>query len=234
MKVLVTSDLHGYLPKIDTQFDLLLICGDICPFENHNTSFQEKWLNEVFANWIKYLPYRDFMSRVVCIAGNHDLFFERTNKAKLNTFISNCGVHFIYLKNESYDFDYSVNEDINTIKIFGTPYCKQFGNWAFMRDNEKLTNYYNQIPDNVDILISHDAADFNNLGLIQQGPQTNKNVGNSILANAIIEKKPKYYFCGHIHSGNHNFEEVNGIKCANVALMDERYEPINKILEWQV
>lgn len=29
------------------------------------------------------------------------------------------------------------------------------------------------------------------------------NAGNEVLAKAIIDKKPKYAFCGHIHEGNH-------------------------------
>lgn len=35
MKVISFSDPHGVLPKIEEPFDLMLICGDICPVDNH-------------------------------------------------------------------------------------------------------------------------------------------------------------------------------------------------------
>lgn len=231
MKVTVTSDLHGYLPEITEEFDLLLICGDICPVQNHNVHFQEEWLNGTFATWIKNLPYKDMMSRVVCIAGNHDIFLERAKKSKVEEFRINCGEQFVYLKNEEYNFEYLSDKGIETLKIFGTPYCKVFGNWAFMR--EDLRKYYDKIPEDIDILISHDAADINELGVIHEGWSVGVNAGNKILAEYIRKINPKYYFCGHIHSGNHNFEEVDGIKCANVSLMTERYEPLNKILSFE-
>lgn len=231
MKVTVTSDLHGYLPEITEEFDLLLICGDICPVQNHNVHFQEEWLNGTFATWIKNLPYKDMMSRVVCIAGNHDIFLERAKKSKVEEFRTNCGEQFVYLKNEEYDFEYLSDKGIETLKIFGTPYCKVFGNWAFMR--EDLRKYYDKIPDDIDILISHDAADINELGVIHEGWSVGVNAGNQMLTKYVKKISPKYYFCGHIHSGKHDFEEVDGIKCANVSLMNERYEPLNKILSFE-
>lgn len=81
MKIIVTSDLHGTLPEIKTEFDLLLICGDICPVWNHDRRYQKEWLNTDFADWIKSLPYKNALSRVVCIAGNHDYFLEGIHKA---------------------------------------------------------------------------------------------------------------------------------------------------------
>lgn len=228
MKIIATSDLHGYLPEIKEEFDLMLICGDICPVENHNIHFQEEWLNNAFASWLRMLPYKDMMSRIVCIAGNHDLFFERAEKLKIEEFKKSCGKQFVYLKNEEYDFEYITDRGIDIIKIFGTPYCKIFGNWAFMR--EDLRKCYGEIPNDIDILISHDAADINGLGTIHEGRHSGENAGNQVLAEYVKKISPKYYFCGHIHSGNHNIERVNGTWCANVSLMNERYEPVNKIL----
>ena len=231
MKIIATSDLHGELPQITNEFDLLLICGDLCPVWNHNRHFQEEWLNLDFALWIKQLPYANGLSRVVCIGGNHDYFLEGLSKTKRANFQKNCGKQFVYLDNEEYDFEYLTETGISSIKIFGSPYCKRFGNWAFMR--EDLAKYYDAIPSNTDILITHDAADFNELGIIHEGRWTGENAGNKVLANYVKKIKPSYYFCGHIHSGNHNLENIDGIKCANVSLMNERYEPVNNPLEIQ-
>lgn len=231
MKIIATSDLHGTLPEIKTEFDLLLICGDICPVWNHNRHYQEEWLNTDFADWIKSLPYKNALSRVVCIAGNHDFYLEGAGRSQMTKFKNNCGNQFVYLRNGEYDFEYLTDRGLDTIRIFGTPYCKPFGSWAFMREN--LSKYYDEIPEGIDILISHDAADINEMGYIHEGRWSGTNAGNKALADCIKRVKPKYYFCGHIHSGNHKFEDIDGVKCANVSLMNERYSPENEILMFE-
>jgi hypothetical protein len=45
-----------------------------------------------------------------------------------------------------------------------------------------------------------------------------------------MRKQPDYCFCGHIHSGNHELQEITGIHLANVSLVGEdyniHYEPL--------
>ena len=79
----------------------------------------------------------------------------------------------------------------------------------------------------VDILLSHDAADINNLGLIPPNkwhPNESLNAGNTVLAEAIKLKQPKYYFCGHIHDGNHKVETIDNTLMANVSLLNDSYQ----------
>ena len=121
MTIIATSDLHGTLPKIKTEFDLLLICGDICSVWNHSRHYQEEWLNNDFADWIKSLPYKNTLSRVVCIAGNHDFYFEGAGKRQMTKFKKNCGNQFVYLKNEEYYFEYIKDNGLDTFKIFVKP-----------------------------------------------------------------------------------------------------------------
>ena len=93
--------------------------------------------------------------------------------------------------------------------------------------NEVLAIKYADIPENVDILLSHDAADINNLGLVPPNiwhPDESLNVGNTILAEAVKLKKPKYYFCGHIHDGNHKVEIIDNTLMANVSLLNDSYQ----------
>lgn len=228
MRIVVISDLHGHLPELP-DFDLLIIGGDVCPVTNHNRHFQEDWLNGTFSTWINSLPYRNVFSRVVMIAGNHDGYFEGMSKKKKEDWLSHIKDNrLVYLNNEEYDFEYLEVDELKHIKLFGCPYCKIFGNWAFMREN--LEKYYSAIPEGIDILVTHDAADINNLGLIQMGWYKGENAGNTLLAEHVKRVKPKYYFCGHIHSGNHSLEEIDGIKMANVSIMDENYNPTHKPL----
>jgi Icc-related predicted phosphoesterase len=52
VKTIVTSDLHGNLPVIVEDFDLMLICGDIVPVHDHYYSFQKEWVENEFIEWI--------------------------------------------------------------------------------------------------------------------------------------------------------------------------------------
>jgi hypothetical protein len=42
------------------------------------------------------------------------------------------------------EYEYLSNEG-KIYKVFGTPYCKIFGNWAFMRENETLKEKFSEI-----------------------------------------------------------------------------------------
>lgn len=217
MKIAVTSDLHGFLPEIE-ECDLLLICGDIMPLHYQcNLIASNAWLQTVFLPWCRDCPAK----HVVFIAGNHDWFMER-RAGTMKEIMQNWSKYNVYyLCNQSIEID--------GLKIFGTPYCKQFGNWAFMRDNEMLKNLYAEIPEGLDILISHDAPDLCGAGdILERDPIVN--AGNQILAEAIVEKKPKYAFCGHIHSGNHNLTKNGDTYVANVSYVNEQYEPYYPIL----
>lgn len=220
------SDLHGILPQwedsIFNDVELLLICGDIIPLNiQFNMPESYKWLKEDFTSWINSLGVK----QTVFIAGNHDAYMEQHHKDMKVLFSNNIK----YLKNESFDY---ISDDGRVYKIFGTPYCKLFGTWPFMRENDILYNKYSEIPENLDILISHDAPRIKDLGCIKQEGFLwyGTEAGNELLANAILEKKPSYCFCGHIHSGEHNLQEINGIKMANTSLVNENYNLVYKPL----
>lgn len=208
---------------------MLILPGDVCPVDCHIRSYQEEWLSNEFAEWINGLNYRNEDSRVVMCAGNHDFWMENLTESKEREWLSHIKDNrLIYLDNELYTFEYMEAGEMKAVTLFGCPYCKVFGSWAFMREN--LEKYYSPIPEGVDILFTHDAADINNLGLIQMGAYSGTNAGNKALAKHVRRVSPKYYFCGHIHSGNHELEEIDGVKMANVSIMDEHYRPTHKPL----
>lgn len=230
MKIAVISDLHGYLPIYPSEYwngieecEILLICGDILPLNiQTNMPKSKDWLIVDFKLWASDLP----VEKVYIVAGNHDFWFERNSLESHSIFSKYDKV--TYLCNEF--TDYLSTQDSKVYRIFGTPYCKIFGNWAFMRNNEFLAQKYNEIPENVDIFISHDAPKVSDIGLIKEGNWSGTDAGNPVLAKYILEKKPKYAFCGHIHSGNHEIQEVEGIKFANTSVVNERYDLFYKPL----
>lgn len=236
IKATVFSDSHGYLPVLIEPFDVLFICGDITPayhYYSRNVEAQKEWLLNDFKFWLERLPYRDENSRVYIVPGNHDHVFERMSPEFRSEIEDGLGERVKLLIHEESEFIF--NDEISgekKIRIFGTPYCKIFYNWAFMLPDTDLQRLYQDIPEGIDVLITHDPPALNGLGTITQGYQDGKEAGNEILAKRILEVKPKFCFSGHIHSGNHCYEEYENIMMANVSVMDEQYNPVNEPLNF--
>lgn len=223
MKVAVISDLHGHLPIYPSPYwegieecELLLICGDILPLHCQSKMIESRlWLIDEFKPWAASLP----VEQVFFIAGNHDFWFERNDLTAHQIFSSHDKVR--YLKNEY--IDYISYQDSKIYHIFGTPYCHQFGNWAFMRDEEILAKKFSQIPDNIDILLSHDAP-YGTSDICFEGFSASKgHIGCPELRDAIIASKPKYNFHGHLHSANHGEELLGETKVYNTSILNEQY-----------
>ena len=163
--------------------------------------------------------------KIFFIAGNHDFAFDgHMSYNDIMELSINSNNKLWYLQNNSVIYTDKEGKDYT---IFGTPYCRIFRKWAFMLPDEELAIKYADIPENVDILLSHDAADINNLGLVPPNiwhPDESLNVGNTVLAEAVKLKKPKYYFCGHIHDGNHKVETIDNTLMANVSLLNDSYQ----------
>lgn len=220
MKICVISDSHGFLPSIEP-CDMLLICGDISPLRIQNNIPQyEEWLKTTFANWVNSLP----CDKVIFVAGNHDKIFENRNYEWVNSVITKpTDNKAIYLENSHVDY---LSTDGKVYRIWGTPCCHIFGNWSFMYPDDKLKELYSSMPYDCDIVISHDAFSINNYGVVPPNIWHDKpiNAGNEVLTKMILEHKPTYAFCGHIHEGNHNLSNIEGIKMANVSLVNDNYE----------
>lgn len=226
MKITAVSDLHGNLIDIE-DCTVLLICGDISPLNIQKDYIQmTKWFFNEFYNWINNLP----CDYVILIPGNHDFWFEK--------FIKD-GTMYLWDKlsiviNDTVEVFYGIKH----IKIFGTPYCKDFGNWPFMPGNNKLPELYDKIPEDIDILICHDSPLIGYVGnIMEKADETYPNgipAGNQYLAGAIFDKKPKYVLSGHIHSGDHELKDYDGIKCANVSILDESYNIAYKPLTFEI
>lgn len=95
-----------------------------------------------------------------------------------------------------------------------------------MKNDDILKEKFSEIPENLSILITHDPPSLGTVGTIlqQNNWNTGINAGNNILSDAILEKKPKNVFSGHIHSGNHNIECIEGINIVNCSIVDEKYD----------
>ena len=225
MKIASISDLHGNLITYPSTYwegleecEVLFICGDIIPLNiQFNSEKSLEWLTKEFKPWAEALP----VEKVLFIAGNHDAFFERHELTALNLFPIPEKVTYI---GEGGYLIYHSTQDNKTYTIFGTPYCHIFGNWPFMRDEKTLKEKYSEIPENLDILFCHDAP-YGVSDICYQFYQWDKrHKGCPVLRDAILEKKPKYCFHGHLHSTNHEEELLGDTKVYNTSILDEDYK----------
>ena len=233
IKIIAFSDPHGQLPVITEKFDLMLICGDICPARNHYDEYQRNWLSTVFAGWVMGLPFANKDSKVIFIGGNHDCYLDHEpnpNKGDYSSIYTDilkpCGGRLVYLEDDEYVFEKETEDGkVESLKIYGTPWCKVFGRWWFMRDDKKLEMIYDNIPEGLDILMTHDAPAIQGHGKIMLGPWAGEDAGNKVLAKAIKKKEPKLVVYGHIHSSAHSLTKMykKGTKLRCVSILDEDY-----------
>ena len=227
MNVIIFSDNHGYLPKLN-KCDLVIIAGDITPASDHSINWQKHWIVSVFIPWVNNLD----CDKVILVPGNHDFVFDQCEHEIKEIIASETKGKLTVLIHEEYIYH---SNDGGSHRIFGTPYCKLFYNWAFMKESDSLQRVYDQIPENLDILICHDTPNIAKQGLIRKGPWMGTNAGNKNLALTIYEKKPKIVFHGHIHSGSHIPLFYNGTYLQNVSIMDDNlnqeYQPLELVIE---
>ena len=210
MKILSFSDLHGYLPEITTSnIDLVCICGDIVPLKYQNCSLSSmKWFDSFFIPWVRKIIKENDCKKVIFIAGRHDFWLQvvtfQSFKYLIYSFYPDLESKLIYLLDNKYKF--------NNIKIYGTPYVKFHGRWAFdILDDAVRGALFDKIPDNCDILLTHTTP-----------------VGrffDPILFETLKRKNVRYNFHGHYHDGNHNlYEYKENSYTVNVSLLNDFYK----------
>lgn len=225
MKVTAISDLHGNLIDIEP-CDLLLICGDISPLDIQRDYIQmTKWIFNEFQEWIMKID----CPTIILTPGNHDFWFEKMI-TQSNTYLFNKLTILIDGETKVYN-----STDDKWYKIYGTPWCKQCGPWAFMANHAELAKKYEKIPKDLDILMTHEASNLAEVGTTHDNG-TEIQYCCAVLTDEIKRKKPKYALCGHVHTGNHNITacpvydcvfqektEWTNVRVANVSILDESY-----------
>ena len=232
LKICGISDLHGNLVDTVPECDVLCIAGDISPLKfQRNMPSMISWLAKRFAKWADELP----CEKVIFVAGNHDFIFQspeyRDDAIAAATALGNV----VYLENSSYEY--------NGMKFYGSPWVTGPANWAFYDYTQQLPMIEETMPEDTDIAIFHQPLSCGRNGTVLQIPdwmvgQTfviddaldmekhlHPDFGSTALDRIVMEKKPSYVLTGHVHSGNHEWYDVaDGIKVANVSLLDENYK----------
>ena len=209
MKIGCISDTHGLHRSVTVpDCDLLIHAGDFMASGKNFTEIVD------FNNWLNHQP----IENIVCIAGNHDRSFEAAPglaHGMLNTpvYLENSGVI------------------IGGLKFWGSPVTPEFCNWAFnVERGEAIRRYWDLIPDDLDVLITHGPP----YGVLDQLYGKGEHLGCEELLKAVEAKRPRLHVFGHIHSG-HGVAHNEHTRFVNASLLDERYnvryEPIVEVLD---
>ena len=189
MKIWHISDSHGFHEelKIPEDVDITIHSGDCSNIKSK------------YENSSEVLKFLDWFSQINCpfkifVAGNHDTSIEGNLVTKEDFKKRNI----IYLEN---DF-VTINDKI----IWGSPYTPTFGTgWAFNKAREKINRIWENIPDNVNILITHGPPK----GILDLSYNRNNELeycGCSALLKRINNlKELDCSLFGHIHDNQNNF-----------------------------
>lgn len=203
MVIRIISDTHGRHEEIEPlECDLLIHCGDA---SNHRvpTLNQAEFLH--FWDWWSDYP----ANFKVFVPGNHDSWLDSPMSKAFQSVVNGSPTRSILI-NESVT--------INGIKIWGSPYTPTFGEWSFMKDRSKIGKYWEMIPDDIDILITHGPPK-GILDLSEDKLGRLEFCGDKSLLNRVYQIKPQIHAFGHIHS-NKSFKNQGVLLRDNILFVN--------------
>jgi Icc-related predicted phosphoesterase len=221
MKIICSSDLHGHLPEIP-ECDVLCIAGDLIPKRYlGDARRQMAWLIDDFDKWCREQPAKDILIN----AGNHDKLFQDLEvRKKLNARWENEEPPYQYLQDSSVIIDH--------VKFHASPWVREFCYMPFEASDGVAKMFFDLIPEDVDVLMSHSPP----YGICDWGGFQEK-AGHKPLLERVKFVKPKLHVFGHIHACAEQWKELewedkSKSLFANVAFVDNNYEPAHKFLEY--
>jgi len=212
MKLCLISDTHGlHDAVVVAECDTLIHAGDCC---NGGSMSDLKR----FAKWFEKQPAK----HKVLVAGNHDRCFEKYPELARDAFKRHCPSG-VYLQ------DSEVN--VEGLTIWGSPWQPEFNNWAFNKPRDRLKPYWDMIPDNVDILVTH-CPPFGFLDSNTARYDSRTKFGCRDLKDAMYRVRPLVHAFGHIHGGygKNIYVDDDGHKTLlfNCSICTEGYYPTNQ------
>ena len=197
---------------------MVVLAGDIAPLRGRGVwhiNDQKKWINKRFREWTSSYPDIKF----VVIPGNHDFY----------------PIAHILFKGVGIDwgFDFSPNvhflgdegTEVDGLKFYGTPWVPIISySWAFEGEHDTLVKWFSKIPSGIDVLVTHSPPRIPDSDIDRSLQTDSEHFGSSELAAAIRKKRPRFVFCGHIHTGQHGGVDFGTSRIYNVSRLDERYE----------
>lgn len=204
MKLTIISDTHGEQDKlVRLSGDVLIHCGDM--FNMFNQS------DEDFYRMDSWFGKQDF-DLVLCTGGNHDFELQ-----KRSSYVDSPFKNAVYLEGSGHEH--------KGVNFFGAPWVPDLFGQAFFTKDHKLSEKWSDIPDNVDVLITHTPPagilDVSSRGLT---------LGCQHLLTAIERTQPTIHCFGHVHASSGVHKNGN-TTFVNAALVNSQYELSRKPYE---
>jgi Icc-related predicted phosphoesterase len=216
MKVCAVADLHGRLPDIP-ECDVLVIAGDICPdISARFTCFdpelmklhQMKWLSDEYSEWEYKVP----APYILATPGNHDWVSTFPAHCRSKMFIDE---RFTICENDSPDGPHKT--------FWFTPWVQHCGDWNYMANRERRRYYFDNIPQNLDMLVMHSPA----FG-VGDLTYSNDSAGCQELRDVIQKRQPRYAVFGHIHEGQRYgvINKLGGTTLFHCSMWGDKWKPV--------
>lgn len=190
------SDTHCYhenLLLFPYSGDLIIHSGDASNSKDINKNKPE------FLEFVDWYSNLDYIHKIF-VPGNHDTYFEYMyrspiRKLEIEKLFSDKNIHLLV----------NSGVEIEGTTFWGSPYSPTFGsNWAFNCDRSSIHQYWDMIPSDTDVLITHGPPKYI-LDLCNDIRTYSHpfNAGCSSLHNKIVNTPNiKAHLFGHIHSND--------------------------------
>lgn len=206
-RIVCVSDTHAYTPR-EAGYnlpagDVLIHAGDI----TNRGSLAE------LRRSIEWILDADYEAKIL-VAGNHDVTLDPTFHAKHGPpdhnqeqeecvqLIKEASSSIIYLNHSSTTVRLARPDGPGTMfKVFGSPYSRFEGHWAFGYELAEAQDLWAQIPLDADIVVTHSPPQFH------CDRRDDASLGCPELRRALSRVRPMLAVCGHIHEGR-GYERV--------------------------
>lgn len=208
IRIICLSDTHGFHKKVKVpDGDILIHAGDI--------SIKGEIIEvKNFINWFGNQPHK----HKIFINGNHELYVSKLgNLTKLLVDEHNKvnKTNIVYLEEESIV--------LNGLKFYGSPRTIEFFNWAYMYEERHAKRIWDRVPNDVDVLITHQPP-LNKLDyVIRPNADGNHHVGCKELLSKVLEIKPLLHVYGHLHEDGCKYIKGVNTTYVNASICDEEY-----------
>ena len=155
----------------------------------------------------------------VVIPGNHDFY------PIAHLLFKEQGIDWKYGFSPNVHFLGDRGTEVNGVKFYGTPWVPIISySWAFEGEPDTLKGWFSKIPADLDVLVTHSPPRIPGSDVDRSLQTDSEHFGSPELTEAIMEKRPRLVFCGHIHTGQHGGADFGTGRIYNVSRLDERYE----------
>lgn len=174
-----THSLHGQL-QVPDGIDVVVHSGDA---SNYKDPYRNESELRAFIDWFATLP----IPTKVFVPGNHDTSLEKGLITR--DLVEHRGIHLL------------INEEreIGGLRFWGSPFTPRYGDWSYMKDRGTINRLWEQIPDGLDVLITH-GPPYGILDSTYNHQNKVELVGCSALRKRVAKVPPRFMLFGHVHS----------------------------------